>query len=149
MNGLALVLRWMHIVPAVVAGGATVFARFALLPALQSLPDADRLRLKDAVDRRWRIVVMACIAMLLVSGITNFVLYQAPAHKGQGLYHALFGIKFVAALGVFFLGSALYGRSAAFASIRANARLWAGVAVWLVLAIVLISGVLRNIPRAI
>ena len=148
MDATALVLRWMHIVPAVVAGGATVFARLAILPALQTLPDAERLRVKDLIDRRWRVVVMICITMLLVSGLANFVLYQAPAHKGQGLYHALFGIKFIAALAVFFLASALYGRSAAFASIRANARLWAGVAAVLVLAILLVSGVLRNIPHA-
>jgi len=148
MNGLALVLRWMHIVPAVVAGGAAVFGRFALFPALQTLPEAERMRLKDAIDRRWRLVVMACITLLLVSGLANFALYQAPAHKGQGLYHALFGTKFVAALVVFFLASALSGRSAALASIRANTRLWAGVAALLVLAILLISGVLRNIPHA-
>jgi uncharacterized membrane protein SirB2 len=149
MDGTALVLRWMHIVPAVVAGGATVFARLAILPALQTLPDADRLRVKDAIDRRWLLVVMICITLLLVSGLANFVLYQAPAHKGQGLYHALFGIKFIAALGVFFLASALFGRSAAFASIRANARFWGGVAAVLVLTILLISSVLRNIPHAI
>jgi uncharacterized membrane protein len=148
MDLTALVLRWMHIVPAVVAGGAAVFGRFALLPALQTLPEAERMRLKETIDRRWRIVVMMCITLLLVSGLANFVLYQAPAHKGQALYHALFGIKFMAALGVFFLASALSGRSAALARIRANARFWAGVTAFLVLAILLISGVLRSIPHA-
>ena len=148
MNTLALVLRWMHIVPAVVAGGATAFARIALLPALATLPDAERLRLKDAIDRRWRVVVMVCITLLLVSGIANFVLYQAPVHKGQTLYHALFGIKFLAALIVFFLASALSGRSPALAPIRANSRFYVGVAAALVLAILLISGVLRSIPHA-
>ena len=148
MNTLALVLRWMHIVPAIVAGGATAFARIALLPALATLPDAERLRLKETIDRRWRVVVMACIALLLVSGIANFVLYQAPVHKGQSLYHVLFGVKFVAAMIVFFLASALSGRSAALAPIRASSRFYAGIAAMLVLAIVLISGVLRSIPHA-
>ena len=145
---LALVLRWMHIVPAVVAGGATAFAWIALLPAFATLPEADQSRLKETIDRRWRVVVMVCITLLLVSGIANFILYQAPAHKGQSLYHALFGVKFVAAMIVFFLGSALSGRSAAFAPIRANSRFYAGVAAMLVLVILLISGVLRSIPRA-
>jgi len=27
MDGLALVLRWLHIIPAVIAGGATIFVR--------------------------------------------------------------------------------------------------------------------------
>jgi uncharacterized membrane protein len=149
MDGTALVLRWMHIVPAVVAGGATIFVRRALLPALSTLPEAERLRVKEAIDRRWRVVVMACISLLLVSGLTNFVLYQAPAHKGQALYHGLFGVKFLAAMVVFFLASALTGRSAALAAIRSNARFWGSVAAILVVAILLISAVLRNIPPAI
>ncbi len=148
MDGTALVLRWMHIVPAVVAGGATVFTRLALLPALQTLPEAERLRVKQTIDRRWRAVAMACITLLFVSGLANFVLYQAPAHKGQGLYHALFGVKVVAAMIVFFLASALSGRSAALSSIRGNARFWVGVAAWLMLVILLISGLLRAIPHA-
>jgi uncharacterized membrane protein len=148
MSTLAIVLRFLHIAPAVVAGGATIFARFALLPALATLPEAERVRLKDAIDRRWRVVVMVCITLLLLSGIANFVIYQAPAHKGQPLYHALFGVKFMAAMMVFFLASALSGRSASLAGIRANARFWVGVAATLVIAIVLISAVLRNIPHA-
>ena len=148
MNTLALVLRWMHIVPAVIAGGATIFGRIALLPALQTLPDAERLRVKETIDRRWRIVVMLCITLLLVSGIANFVLYQAPVHKGQSLYHALFGVKFVAAMIVFFLASALSGRSVALTTIRANSRFWVGVAATLVIVILLISGMLRSIPHA-
>jgi uncharacterized membrane protein len=148
MSSLALVLRWLHIIPAVVVGGATIFARIALLPALASLQDAERLRMKESIDRRWRVVVMVCITLLFVSGIANFVLYQAPVHKGQSLYHALFGVKFVAALIVFFLASALSGRSRALAPIRANSRFWVGAAATLVLGIVLISGVLRSIPHA-
>ena len=148
MDPMALALRWMHIVPAVVAGGATAFAWIALLPALALLPEADRLRLRETIDRRWRVVVMVCITLLLVSGIANFVLYQVPVHKGQSLYHALFGVKFAAAMIVFFLASALSGRSAAFAPIRANSRFYVGIAATLVLVILLISGALRSIPHS-
>ena len=148
MSTLAIVLRFLHIAPAVVAGGATIFARIALLPALAALPAAERASVKDAIDRRWRIVVMACVTLLLVSGIANFVIYQAPVHKGQPLYHALFGVKFLAAMIVFFLASALSGRSASLARIRAHSRIWVGVAATLVIAIVLISAVLRSIPHA-
>jgi len=148
MSALATFLRFMHIAPAVAAGGATIFARIALLPALASLPEAERVSVKDAIDRRWRVVVMACVTLLLVSGIANFVLYQAPFHKGQPLYHALFGVKFIAAMVVFFLASALSGRSAALARIRANSRFWVGVGASLVIAIILISAVLRSIPHA-
>ena len=145
---LALVLRWMHIVPAVVAGGATIFARIALIPALTALPEAQRQQVKQNIDRRWRVVVMASITLLIASGLANYVLYQAPAHTGQALYHALFGVKFVLALAVFFLASALSGRSAALSSIRANGAFWTAMAAGLVIVIVLISGVLRSLPHA-
>jgi len=148
MSTVAILLRWMHIVPAVVAGGAVIFSWLALLPALAELQAPDRLRVKEAIDRRWRIVVMVCVTLLLLSGIANFVLYQAPAHTGQPLYHALFGIKFLAALGVFFLASALSGRSPGLAPMRANARFWVGVSATLVVLIVAISGVLRSLPRS-
>lgn len=148
MSVLQILLRFVHIASAVTAGGASIFAAIALLPALSTLPEADRVRLKDAIDSRWRIVVMAAVTLLLVSGLLGFVLYQAPAHKGQPLYHALFGVKFLAALIVFFLASALSGRSKALASIRAKSRLFVGIAAALVAVIVLISAVLRNIPRA-
>jgi uncharacterized membrane protein len=148
MNVLQIVLRWMHIVPAVVAGGAAVFSRFALMPSLATLPEAERSRLREAINGRWRLVVAACITLLLVSGLANFVMLQVPAHKGQALYHALFGIKFLAALTVFFLASALTGRSPALAPIRANAGVYAGISAALVILILLISGVLRNMPAA-
>src|SRR5262245_38852581 len=111
MDGTALVLRWLHIVPAVIAGGATIFVKLALLPAMAALPEPERMKLKGAIDARWRYVVAGCITLLLLSGLANFMLYQAPAHKGQPIYHALFGIKFLMAMVVFFLGSALTGRS--------------------------------------
>jgi uncharacterized membrane protein len=147
MNGLAIVLRVLHILPAVVAGGATIFAKFALIPALQTLPEAERLRFKEVIDRRWRVVVMACIGLLLASGVANFFLYQADAHRGQVLYQALFGVKFLLAMAVFFLASVLSGRAEAFAAMRARAGFWAGVTATLVALIVLISGILRSIPH--
>ena len=63
MSTLAIVLRFLHIAPAIIAGGATIFVKIALLPALATLPEAERARLKDAIDRRWRLVVMACVTL--------------------------------------------------------------------------------------
>ena len=148
MNFAAILLRWLHIIPAIAAGGATLYASIALLPSMQELPEAERTRLREAVVKRWRGVTMASITLLLASGLLNFILYQAPAHRGQPLYHGLFGVKFLAAMAVFFLASALMGRSAALAPIRANARFWTSVSAALVVLIVLISGVLRSIPPA-
>jgi uncharacterized membrane protein len=148
MNGLAIVLRWLHILPAIVAGGATVYGALALLPTLGELPEQDRSRIRESLMRRWRIVFMVCTALLLVSGLLNFMLFQAPVHRDQPLYHGIFGVKFIAALAVFFLGAALTGRSPALAAIRAKARFWTGVSASLILLIVLLSGILRGLPAS-
>jgi len=146
MSMIQIALRWLHIVPAVVAGGAVIYGFLALQPALGELPEADAKRLRESLARRWRGVFSVCTTMLLGSGLLNFMMFQAPMHRGQPLYHALFGVKFLCAMTVFFLGAALTGRTAALAPIRANARFWVGVSAALVIAIVLISGILRGIP---
>jgi hypothetical protein len=148
MDPLKIVLRWLHVVPAVVAGGASVFLAVAVLPALSGMPNDVRKAVREAITARWRVVVMACITLLLASGLTNFFVYQASDHRGQPLYQALFGVKFLAAMGVFFIASALTGKSAALQPMRDNVRFWAGLNASLVLLILLLSGVLRNIPPA-
>ena len=148
MDALAIVLRWLHIVPAVIAGGGSIFLAVALLPALRELPEDVRKAAREAITKRWRVVVMACITLLLASGAANFFEYQWPAHRGQVLYESLFAVKFLAAMVVFFIGSALTGRSAALQPMRDNLRFWAGLNGSLVLLILIVSGVLRFIPGA-
>ena len=88
---------------------------------------------------------MLAILLLLVSGLINFIRINRtlPADANKMLYHSLFGIKFLLALVVFFLASALSGRSTAFQKLRANSKTWLGVTSTLVVAIILISGVMR------
>lgn len=147
MSVAAVLLRWLHIVPAVAAGGATLFALIALLPTLDGMPEPARRELRAAVAARWRIPFVVCTTLLLLSGLANFVLFQAPVHRGQPVYHALFGIKFLAALAVFFLGAALTGRSPALENLRVRARFWTAVSAGLIVLILMISGVLRGIPQ--
>ena len=52
----------------------------------------------------------------------------------------------ITALLVFTLAIGLTGRSEAFAPLRRNRRLWLAVNLALAVVVVLISGVLRNIP---
>lgn len=143
---LPIVFRWVHILSAVVAVGGTIFIRFVLTPAVKAtLADEQHAALRERLMRRWHVVVMACITGLLVSGVYNFVTLSLPKAKGIPAYHPLFGVKFLAAMGVFFLASALTGRSPGFAPLRANARKWLAVNVALAVVVILLSGVLKNL----
>jgi uncharacterized membrane protein len=141
---VSVLFRWLHILPAIVAVGGTIFMWAALHPALGELPDSQRKALQEAVRARWSKWVMGAILLLLVSGFYNFFAltnrYQLPK-----VYHMLFGIKFLLALAIFTLASFLTGRTAVAQRMRANARPWLTLNVALAVLLVCISGVMRNL----
>jgi len=143
---LALVFRWLHVLAAITAAGGAIFARFAVLPALEGLPEEQRRNLHEAIRGRWAKFVHASILILLVTGLYNFMVVIGPKNVVPQ-YHMVFGIKFVLALVLFALASILMGRSSTAQKLRQNARTWLTVNVVLAVAIVCMSGYLRSIPR--
>ena len=144
---IPIIARWAHVVAAVVAVGGVVFMRFVLMPAAdEALDQAQHAALREKLMARWKIVVMVCITLLLLSGTYNFMTIGIEkAKQVGGLYHALFTIKFLAALGVFFLASVLTGRSPAFESLRSNSKKWLAITAGLGVLVVLISGILSRL----
>jgi uncharacterized membrane protein len=140
---LLLVSRWLHLLAAMTAVGGTFFMRWALLPTSEELPEDARKKLHAGVRARWAIPVHASIGFLLLSGLYTFVARSVPLHRGDGLYHGLFGAKFLLALAIFFIATMLVGRSAAAEKFRENRRLWLNINVVLAVLIVCISGVMR------
>ena len=145
---LGLVLRWAHILPAIVAAGGTIFMRLALVPATSVLSEEQRLALQADVRSRWLMPLMISLGLLLVSGLINFIrTSQNYDLSAAPYYHIMFGFKFLIALAIMWIASALVGRSKATESMRANAKYWLTVNVWLVVVLVLISGLLRMAPK--
>jgi hypothetical protein len=124
--------------------------RWALLPAVETLPESTRKDFHEAIRSRWSRVVQIAITFLLLSGIVNIISMENQYDLGKvPYYRLLFGIKFLLALPVFFLASVLTGRSAFGQRFRDNRKLWLTVSVVLALLIVCLSGILRksNPPR--
>ena len=155
MDPVTLLLRWAHVLAAIVALGGLLFARFAVVPAAEELDRDSADRLHAGIRRRWLPWVIGAITLLLASGLTNSILLMrrvkdAPELWGgdwmrQTGYHALFGVKFLLALAVFYLASGLVGRGAGTQWIRDGRRQWLSVAVGLGVAAVLISGWMRQL----
>lgn len=154
MDPVTLVLRWAHVLAAIVAMGAIVFARFGLLPALDILDTASRDRLHDAIRRRWLPWVIIAIAVLLASGLANFLIFNARVKAEQWggggwmretSYHALFGVKFLLALAAFYFASGLVGRGHGTQWIRDDRAKWLSVTLGLMVAVVLLSGWMRQL----
>jgi len=140
--------RWLHILAAMAAIGGSAFMLFALVPSVRETVDGEtRNRLHDAVRRRWARVAHSAIAILLVTGGVNFMLV-AVGHKIHPMpYHAVFGVKFFLAMFVFFVSSALLGRSSGLAKMRAAPRKWLAILVGCGVVIVLLSGYLSVVRR--
>lgn len=147
MNVLDVVMRWLHIAGAIVAVGGSVFALAALIPALEIVSEEPRRSLHEEVRRRFVKLFLIAMAALLVSGGYNYLVNEIPDHRGQGLYHGLMGLKILLAVAVFFLGSALLGRSRAFEGFRRARRRWIGINVAAALVVVALGAVLSKIAE--
>lgn len=152
---LGLLLRWGHVLAAITAMGALIFSRFALLPTLEELDEATRDRIHEGLRRRWLLWLIGAILVLLVTGLANYLLLisrsNADAWGGNGRmwmrshgYHAFMGVKILFAMAVFYLASALFGRGEATQWARDDRRKWLTITLGLALAVVILSGYLRQ-----
>lgn len=149
MEFIDILSRWAHIGTVIVLVGGSAFMRFALMPAAAELPEDQHQALRERIFARWRKIVMIGITLILISGLYNFV--RALPHlqdDSKGLYHGLIGTKILLALIVFFLASALVGRSEKFEPLRQKSKMWLGILLLLAAIIVGISGYAKvAIPR--
>ncbi len=155
MDPTTLFLRWAHVLAAIVAMGGLVYARFALLPALEEFDAATQERIHGSVRRRWLPWVIGAITVLLASGLANFLIFNArvkaapdvwgPSWMREHAYHALFGVKFLLAMAAFYLASGLVGRGAGTQWLRNDRAKWLSVTLGLTLAVVLLSGWMRQL----
>ena len=152
---LGLLLRWGHVLAAVTALSGLVFSRFALLPALEDVDDETRERIHAGVRRAWLKWVMGAITVLIITGLANYMLTiqraNAEAWGGNGRawmkfhnYHAFMGMKILFAFAVFYMASALIGRGEATQWARDDRKKWLTVTLGLALAVVILSGSLRQ-----
>ncbi len=137
-----VVSRIVHVSTAIVLVGGSVFMAFVLLPTAEQLSSEQHDKLRALVNGRWKRFVHAGILLFLITGFYNYF-QQMPKHKGDGLYHGLVGTKILLALGIFFIASALVGRSRAFESMRASRAKWLKIIVLLAAVIVGMSGFVK------
>jgi len=152
MTWFVFALRWFHLIAAMILVGGTIFMRFALVPSVGALSDDERKALHQQVRSRWSKLVMASIAFLLISGFVNYAIFLSTIHSEgweqwrshcNGLYQAAFGVKFLLAMAMFFIASAVSGTSESMKQFRQNAKLWLTVNVILALAVVALAGIMR------
>lgn len=144
-----VVSRVVHVFMAITLVGGSLFTLVAVLPALKVLDESARQKFADALTGKWKRVVHLGILLFLASGFYNY--FRAmESHQGDGRYHMLVGIKILLALFVFFVASALVGRSAKLQPMRDAKQKWLSIVVLIAAIIVGLSGYLkiRGVPAA-
>ena len=139
---LDVISRVVHVLTAILLLGGSMFSVWVLAPALQRMEEKAREQLMNAVIGRWKLYVHLGILLFLVSGFYNYM-RALPKHQGDALYHALLGTKMLLALGVFFIASALVGRSEGLQSMRDRRTFWTRALVLIAVVIVTISGFVK------
>jgi hypothetical protein len=141
-------MRWLHVASAVVGVGTTVAMRFAVLPALQQLPNAGEVL--DAIRRPVKRLIHGAIGVLLLTGLYNYLFVAIPAvrrAREAGIaalepYHALMGVKILLSLALFTIAILLL---APVPSFHENRRTWLSVNVVLGLVILALAAYLRRL----
>ena len=88
---LIVILRWLHIIPAAIVIGGTIFMRFVLPAAIRSLPEEQANEVFLRARRVYKIMLHASILFLIISGVINSIRFY-PAYVQHrplaiGLWH--------------------------------------------------------------
>ncbi len=142
-------VRWIHVLSGTVLAGGIIFWALVLRPAMRDrLSGEPAEALGAGMASRWRALVGLSTLLLLASGFYNFFTLSLDRAKDEPLYHPIFGIKFLAALGIFFLSAALVGRSSAFERMRADPGKWLALNAILATLVLLLGGILKSLGGA-
>lgn len=144
---LELIIRWAHILPAIILVGGSLYMVFALHPAMQATDFSEKEQLKAAIRARWAKVVMICAGVVLLSGIASLVLQATTYDFPQKYYHPVAGMKFLLALVILYIASLLTGRSKNAEKFREKEAFWLKLNAALAVILVLMAGTLRVAER--
>lgn len=148
MYYLEIALRIMHILGAVVLLGGIVFQRFVLFPALTELSEGEAAeRIRQLLRGRIARLTMLSAALLLISGLVNTARVSIAYRFPDGDYNLLLAGKLVLAMGIFYLASALAGRSASAEKLRANATKWLNILLVAAILIIVLGAAMKSAVR--
>jgi uncharacterized membrane protein len=136
---LIVILRWLHIIPAAIAIGGLIFMRFVLPPAIRPLGDEQQREVFLRARRIFKIMLHACILLLIISGVLNSIRFYPVYQQHRPLAIALWHTHMFLAVIVFVISFwSLAGKQP-----PASHRAAATVNVILLLVLVAVSSTLQ------
>ena len=140
-----IAMQWLHLLSAILAVGGTVFLRFVLLPAAQSLDEVQRQMLTAAVLRRFRPVLWGSIIVLFLTGLYNVgtVAIRGGLASAPDYLHILVTKIFLAFV-IFGFAFLLTVPGEIFSGMKTRRKQWLAVNAVLGVIVVLLSAYLRR-----
>ncbi len=138
---LNLISRWLHVIPAILMVGGTLFLRLTLVTA--SAEGSIDAPVREAIRKSWVKWIGICTLLLLVSGLYNAGVKAMTLHLSAA-YNCLLLVKILLALGVFWLTARLSGRSEKAVQMRLHEKHWTNILCVMMLAIVMIAGWMKT-----
>ncbi|MBI1335337.1 MAG: hypothetical protein GC164_00065 [Phycisphaera sp.] len=136
---LQIVMRYLHIVSAIIAVGGVSFISLALLPGTKMLDEQLRQSTLALITRRFNIVVWWCVGGLVVSGVYNWMLL-AQTYKDMGpIGNALIGTKVLLALLLF---AVIWAQSVGIGKNK-SPKFWLMMKLHLAAIVILLASILR------
>jgi len=146
---LNLISRWLHVIPAIIMIGGTLFLRLALLPSLASSEHTDfRADMRESVRKKWAKWIGISTLLLLVTGLYN-AYFKVVTYELSGVYIGLLMTKLILAFAVFYLTAVLSGKSKTAVKLRQRELHWTNILCGLMLAIVLVAGAMKIVSTGV
>ncbi|MCC7476538.1 MAG: hypothetical protein IT425_14195 [Pirellulales bacterium] len=138
-----LLSRMGHIIGAIILVGGLFYMRTIVAATAGSSAD----QLFGAPRAKWAKWVGIATALLLATGLINYVMMIKQHERLASSYHMIAGLKMLASLVAFLLAALLAGRSSLADLMRARWPKWITVVLVVALIPVLMGSVLRTYPR--
>ena len=144
-HAVSVLMRWAHIVSvSLLVGGLGLFYALCDDPLLAP-PPAGKGK-QEAPERPWIGAARSMFSRATLASILTgayFAVRDFPSHKGDRVFHSLFGTKMILALVVFFFAAATAGRARCLRFVRANRARFLRVALFAAAAATLVAGMIR------
>jgi uncharacterized membrane protein len=144
---LQLVSRICHILGAIILVGGLFYIRFILSPVDTPPGTAPVDRLFGGRRAAWAKWVGIATALLLVTGLFNYIMIIKQYEKMAPSYHMIAGIKMLAAVIVFLLAALLAGRTSAADALRQKWKFWLSTCLAIGVLTAVLGSFLRTYPR--
>ena len=146
---LLFVSRICHILGAIILVGGLFYIRTIISPAAAPPGTAPVDQYFGGPRATWAKWVGIATALLLITGLFNYIMIVKQHEHMAASYHMIAGIKMLAAILVFLFAALLAGRTSLAESLRQNWRFWLNTCLAIGILTVILGSFLRTYPRTL